>query len=92
MKVVFSNLLTTCQIDAKQCIVCFEEMKPEDEVVMLECNKEHTFHELCLRIWFKEKPQCPLCRTEIARIKEVTIELHQFKNLPNRTYPHEDHI
>lgn len=76
MKAVFSDLSTTNDIDTKECVVCFEEMKNDDEVVMLDCNKEHTFHELCLRVWFKEKATCPLCRNVIPKIKEVTEELH----------------
>ncbi len=44
------------------CIICFEEL--EEEVGKLE-NCEHTFHKKCIKKWLKEKPICPICRTNI---------------------------
>lgn len=93
MMVVFQAFKELQNIETNECIVCFESLKPEDEVVQLECNKEHVFHELCLKVWFKEKPQCPLCRTEIVKIKEIASELYQMKLFQNRsTHTMEDHI
>jgi len=43
-----------------QCSICFEEARinlPD----WLPCN--HTFHENCLREWFKRSGSCPICRS-----------------------------
>ena len=50
------------QLEDSICVICFEEL--EEEVVRLE-NCEHKFHKKCIKTWLKEKPICPICRTEI---------------------------
>ncbi|KAM4547284.1 E3 ubiquitin-protein ligase TTC3 isoform 1-T1 [Fundulus diaphanus] len=42
------------------CIICHEDMGPEDTCV-LECR--HSFHDECIRSWLKEQNTCPTCRT-----------------------------
>ncbi|XP_061596553.1 E3 ubiquitin-protein ligase TTC3 isoform X2 [Cololabis saira] len=41
------------------CIICHEDMAPEDTCV-LECR--HSFHEECIKSWLKEQNTCPTCR------------------------------
>ncbi|XP_035391281.1 E3 ubiquitin-protein ligase TTC3 isoform X2 [Electrophorus electricus] len=56
------------------CIICHEEMAPED-VCVLECR--HSFHRECIRSWLKEQSTCPTCR-EHALLPE------DFPMLPGR--------
>ena len=44
------------------CVICFEEL--EKGVGKLE-NCDHQFHKKCIKRWLKEKPICPICRTDI---------------------------
>ena len=49
-----------------KCIVCLDEMKDEEEVILLDCN--HFFHKKCIETWFKNcSNKCPICRVEIAK-------------------------
>ncbi|KAI5099884.1 E3 ubiquitin-protein ligase TTC3 isoform X2, partial [Silurus meridionalis] len=41
------------------CIICHEDMTPEDMCV-LECR--HSFHRECIKSWLKEQSTCPTCR------------------------------
>lgn len=41
------------------CIICHEDMSPEDTCV-LECR--HSFHKECIKSWLKEQSTCPTCR------------------------------
>ncbi|MGH0175137.1 UNVERIFIED_CONTAM: hypothetical protein FKN15_069932 [Acipenser sinensis] len=41
------------------CIICHEEMSPED-LCVLECR--HSFHGECIKAWLKEQSTCPTCR------------------------------
>ena len=46
------------------CIICFENFDQETEVIQLECNKSHIYHEKCILDWFGKSKSCPLCRRE----------------------------
>ena len=40
------NTLAESDEDAnKNCIICFEDFKDGDNVIVLPCNKKHSFHE-----------------------------------------------
>ncbi|XP_060765384.1 E3 ubiquitin-protein ligase TTC3 isoform X2 [Neoarius graeffei] len=56
------------------CIICHEDMKPED-LCVLECR--HSFHRECIKSWLKEQSTCPTCR-EHALLPE------DFPMLPGR--------
>lgn len=46
------------------CIICFDEDKIDD-IVLLEC--EHKFHLQCINNWIKVKNECPLCKKNIVK-------------------------
>ena len=49
-----------------KCTVCLEEMKDEEEIILLDCN--HFFHKKCIETWFKNcSNKCPICRVEVAK-------------------------
>jgi len=43
------------------CVICFSEMETGKE---LPCK--HVFHLNCLRRWFEQKQECPMCRMKIV--------------------------
>jgi len=47
----------------KECPICLEEFKPDDEVYKLECN--HNYHKSCLDTWFVRQNSCPMCKKNI---------------------------
>jgi len=49
-----------------KCTVCLDEMKDEEEIILLDCN--HFFHKKCIETWFKNcSNKCPICRVEVAK-------------------------
>lgn len=46
------------------CVICFAEMESGKE---LPCK--HVFHLNCLKRWFEQKQECPMCRTKIVAKK-----------------------
>merc|ERR1712172_338006 len=43
------------------CVICFSEMETGKE---LPCK--HVFHLNCLKRWFEQKQECPMCRLQIV--------------------------
>ena len=41
------------------CVICLDEMKYDDELLLVTCS--HMFHKECLEPWIKKKSICPLC-------------------------------
>jgi hypothetical protein len=74
----------------KQCSICFEDIKKNQHVQILDCK--HEFHNQCFKSWCKSKAQhtfappvtCPLCRKkqtitytgdfEFAAVTRYTVE------------------
>ena len=52
----------------KECVICLEKYKKDDEIIKLECG--HIFHEKCLNTWIETKNYnyflCPICREAIS--------------------------
>lgn len=48
------------------CVICHDNFKEDDKVVVLPCNIKHLYHSECIYAWIKKKPICPLCKKEIA--------------------------
>ncbi len=50
--------------DAKECCICLDSLDsacfPDEVTCLVPC--QHKFHSGCIRDWFKEKRDCPLCR------------------------------
>ena len=49
------------------CSICLEEFRDEDDIVVFECDPKHYFHADCGLEWLKNKPECPLCRTDFTK-------------------------
>lgn len=50
----------------KDCCICLEAFKDDDEVTPLPCDPRHYFHEECIAGYMKTNNICPLCRKEIT--------------------------
>jgi len=47
------------------CGICVEEYKNEDNLIQLQCNVNHHFHERCLTKWMEREDFCPTCHSQI---------------------------
>jgi len=46
------------------CTICQDELIEGERIrAITEC--QHMFHAKCVDEWFRRKPECPLCRTEV---------------------------
>lgn len=43
----------------EECIICFETI---DRGAKLDCVCRFFYHEKCIRKWFHERPECPICK------------------------------
>lgn len=60
----------TDQTEMKNCTICFEEFKEDEEVRMLDCK--HFFHIDCVDRWLiGHSNHCPYCRAEIEVVERV---------------------
>lgn len=48
-----------------ECSICLESFKENDDLVEFTCNKEHIFHEDCIKAWIEKRTNCPICRKEM---------------------------
>ena len=49
--------------DKKNCIICMEDFKVNDEVIFLPCL--HIFHKDCILEWLGRHDDCPICKNKI---------------------------
>lgn len=59
--------LPTFKADKKHissCVICTEEIKEGDEIMILKCPGKHFFHGSCIKSWLMVKTTCPMCRSE----------------------------
>ena len=54
----------TEEMNNKECSICLEEFKKDEELIKIEC--QHYFHGICINNWFKTNGTCPLCRLELV--------------------------
>jgi hypothetical protein len=54
----------TEEMNDKECSICLEEFKKDEELIKIEC--QHYFHGNCIDIWFKTNGTCPLCRLDLV--------------------------
>ena len=54
----------TEEMNDKECSICLEEFKKDEELIKIEC--QHYFHGTCINNWFKTNGTCPLCRLELV--------------------------
>lgn len=46
------------------CVICTEDIKKGDEIMILKCQGKHFFHANCIKSWLIVKTVCPMCRSE----------------------------
>ena len=59
--------LPTIKADKKHissCVICTEDIKEGDEIMILKCPANHFFHGNCIKKWLLVKTTCPMCRSE----------------------------
>jgi hypothetical protein len=59
--------LPTIKADKKHvscCVICTEDIKEGDEIMVLKCPAKHFFHASCIKSWLLVKTTCPMCRDE----------------------------
>lgn len=61
------------------CNICYK-IKETDKMLLTSCN--HIFCSECFFKWLKEKPNCPMCRTQFT--KPVSVELEEELDELNR--------
>jgi len=65
---------------SKECVICMEDFKEGDQIVVLPCDPRHYFHDNCIESWFTNNGICPICRTTITRdaleLQEKIIQMH----------------
>ena len=62
--------------DCETCSICLSP-KRQEEYICPYCNKK--FHLICIIKWLKESTTCPMCRTQIKRIK-FTDKMFRYTN------------
>lgn len=48
-----------------ECPICLESFQENEDLVEFTCNKEHIFHEYCIKAWIEKRTNCPICRKEL---------------------------
>jgi len=59
--------LPTIKADKKHvscCVICTDDIKEGDEIMVLKCPARHFFHGSCIKSWLLVKTTCPMCRSE----------------------------
>lgn len=44
------------------CSICATEFGKNMQIVVLECDSRHIFHEECIKKWLRINTSCPICR------------------------------
>ena len=57
----------------KECSICTEDFKDNDDVASLPCN--HLFHHACLLEWGHYNTVCPMCRIQLPTLNYEEIEM-----------------
>jgi len=48
-----------------QCVICLDDMKERNEVLLLSCHQNHIFHENCIMEWMNKSLLCPICKRDL---------------------------
>ena len=46
------------------CTICLDDFDNNEKLLKLKCN--HIYHEKCIKIWFKNKSNCPNCNSSFS--------------------------
>lgn len=49
-----------------KCGICSGEYREDDNLIQLQCDIDHHFHERCLSKWMEKESYCPMCNRKIA--------------------------
>ncbi|KAJ0471581.1 putative transcription factor C2H2 family [Helianthus annuus] len=55
----------------EDCAVCLSEFEESDKCLVLP-NCKHCFHSACIHMWFSNHSTCPLCRSPVVIVDQVT--------------------
>ncbi|KAJ0453701.1 putative transcription factor C2H2 family [Helianthus annuus] len=55
----------------EDCCVCLSEFEESDKCLVLP-NCKHCFHSACIHMWFSNHSTCPLCRSPVVIVDQVT--------------------
>ena len=50
-RLAVSKFGAVVQETSKDCVICYEEFKADDQVTTLPCNAKHVFHKDCIKKW-----------------------------------------
>ena len=56
------TITATCE-HAIECIICSEEIREAQQIMILNCQGRHFYHASCIKEWLKVKLNCPVCRS-----------------------------
>ena len=66
----FSQQGRLVNVEHKECTVCQEEYKADEEVIELPCK--HIYHPGCILPWLKLNGTCPTCRYSLVESRETS--------------------
>lgn len=46
------------------CVICTEDIKIGEEILVLRCPGKHYFHSSCIKDWLVHRVNCPICRSK----------------------------
>lgn len=56
-------------IEKEECAICLDELDNNTQKALLQCF--HKFHKSCIDDCFKNKKECPICRTKVDGYNEL---------------------
>lgn len=61
LEIINSLREKVCSADTDDsCVICLKNYKEKDILTILFCN--HSFHKECIKTWFENNNNCPICR------------------------------
>lgn len=73
-----------------ECSICLESFKENEDLVEFTCNKEHIFHEECIKAWIEKRTNCPICRKELFNDQGSDV-IKDLDNFVGKIYDFEDY-
>ena len=62
----YTKLQLIDNLEKNECIICMNKFNSPDEISLLDCDKRHIFHTICIKNWIlKGRQICPFCRKSI---------------------------
>lgn len=63
----------------QSCAICQNDYKKKDNILLLPCS--HSFHQDCIKPWFKKNINCPNCRNDVIEQNNLIKKLEKCKSL-----------